>query len=171
MKHTIPISATFSVFKYINVTPSVSITDRMYTSKVRRQWDPNAAVEVCDTSYSFYNVWDFNASIGLDTRIYGFFQPMKFLGDKVKMIRHVMTPSISFSGSPDFGSSFFGYYGSYDRPGPNGEIQQVTYSRFPNALFGVPGRGKTGSLNFSLANNLEMKVKSDNDSTGEKKYR
>ena len=169
MKHTIPISATFSVFKYINVTPSVSITDRMYTSKVRRQWDPNAAVEVCDTSYSFYNVWDFNASIGLDTRIYGFFQPMKFLGDKVKMIRHVMTPSISFSGSPDFGSSFFGYYGSYDRPGPNGEIQQVTYSRFPNGLFGVPGRGKTGTLNFSLANNLEMKVKSDNDSTGEKK--
>ncbi len=169
MKHTIPISATFSVFKYINVTPSMSITDRMYTSKVRRQWDPNAAVEVCDTSYSFYNVWDFNASIGLDTRIYGFFQPMKFLGDKVKMIRHVMTPSISFSGAPDFGSSFFGYYGSYDRPGPNGEIQQVTYSRFPNGLFGVPGRGKTGSLSFSLANNLEMKVKSDNDSTGEKK--
>lgn len=116
MKHTIPISATFSVFKYINVTPRCP-SPIVCTPQGASTVGSNAAVEVCDTSYSFYNVWDFNASIGLDTRIYGFFQPMKFLGDKVKMIRHVMTPSISFSGAPDFGSSFFGYYGSYDRPG------------------------------------------------------
>ncbi|MDE5688588.1 MAG: LPS-assembly protein LptD, partial [Paramuribaculum sp.] len=108
MRHSIPISATFNAFQYINITPSVSLTDRMYTTKVRRQWDPNASVEVCDTSYSFYNVWDFNASLSFDTKIYGFFQPLPFLGDKVKMIRHVLTPTVSFSGSPDFGSPFFG---------------------------------------------------------------
>ncbi len=169
MKHNIPISATFSVFKYFNVTPSVNITDRMYTQKVRRQWDPNAAAEVCDTTYSFYNVWDFNASIGMDTKIYGFFQPLPFLGDKLKMIRWVMTPSVSFSGAPDFGSSFFGYYGAYDRPESDGKIRRQTYSMFPNALYGVPGMGKQGSLNVSLSNNIEAKVKSDNDSTGEKK--
>ncbi len=169
MRHSIPISATFNVFKYLNLTPSISLTDRMYTSKVRKMWDPNAAVEVTDTSYSFYNVWDFSASISLDTKIYGFYQPLPFLGNKVKMIRHVLTPTISFTGAPDFGSSFFGYYGTYERPNADGTVQQVKYSRFPNALYGVPGQGKTGSVNFSFANNLEMKVKSDNDSIGEKK--
>ncbi len=169
MKHSVPISATFNVFKYFNLTPSITITDRMYTNKVRRHWDPNAAVEVCDTSYSFYNVWDFSTSLSFDTKIYTFYRPMKFLGDKIKMIRHVLTPTISFNAAPDFGSSFFGYYGHYQYPDANGVLQTRDYSYYPNSLFGVPGTGKTGSVTLSLANNLEMKVKSDNDSTGEKK--
>ena len=161
-------SGQFNIFNVLNITPTINLTDRMYTTKVRRQWDPNAAAEVCDTSYNFYNVWDFNASIALDTKIYGFWQPAKFLGDKVKMIRHVLTPTISFSGSPDFSSPFFGYYGTYRYPGVNGEMMERKYSMFPNSLFGVPGEGKTGMVNVSLANNLEMKVKT-NDSIGEKK--
>ena len=169
MKHSIPISATFNAFKYINLTPSISFTDRMYTRKVRRDWDPAAAAEICDTTYSFYNVWDFNASLSLDTKIYGFFKPLPFLGDKVKMIRHVLTPTISFSGSPDFSSSFFGYYGQYNYTDANGNQQTRKYSLFPNSLYGVPGEGKTGMVSVSLANNVEMKVKSDNDSIGEKK--
>lgn len=169
MRHSIPISATFNVLKYINVTPSLNLTDRMYSSKVRKHWDPVLGIEVADTAYNFYNVWDFQASVSADTKIYGFFQPLPFLGDKIKMIRHVLTPTISFSGAPDFGSSFFGYYGSYERPLANGQMQKVQYSRFPNSLFGVPGTGKSGSVSVSLANNLEMKVKTDNDSIGEKK--
>ncbi len=170
MRHSIPVSATFNVLKYLNLTPSLSFTDRMYTSKIRRQWDPNASVERCDTSYSFYNVWDFSASVSLDTKIYGFYQPLPFLGDKVKMIRHVLTPSISFSGAPDFSSAFFGYYGQYTVPDPNGGPGQVRkYSLFPNSLYGVPGQGKSGTVSVNLANNVEMKVKSDNDSIGEKK--
>lgn len=169
MRHTMPISATFNVFKYFNITPNITLTDRMYTTKVRRQWDPNAAREICDTSYNFYNVWDFNASLSFDTKIYGFFQPLPFLGDKIKMIRYVLTPTVSISGAPDFSSPFFGYYGSYDMPGANGTVTRRTYSLFPNSLFGVPAQGKSGIVNISLANNLEMKVKSDNDSIGEKK--
>ncbi len=169
MRHSVPVSATFSIFKYFNLTPSVNLTDRMYTSKVRRSWDPNASAEVCDTTHSLYNVWDFNASLSLDTKIYGFFRPMKFLGDKIKMVRWVITPTVSFSGSPDFSSRFFGYYGQYQVPDANGQMMTRKYSMFPNSLFGVPGEGKTGMVNFSLANNLEMKVKSDNDSIGEKK--
>jgi hypothetical protein len=107
--------------------------------------------------------------VSLDTKIYGFFQPMKFLGDKVKMIRHVMTPTISLSGSPDFSSPFFGYYGNYTYQNAQGEMIKKTYSMFPNSLYGVPGQGKSGTVNVSIANNLEMKVKSDADSTGEKK--
>ncbi len=169
MKHSIPISATFPLFTYFNITPSVSLTDRMYTQKVRRAWDPAASAEVADTTYSFYNVWDFNASVSLDTKVYGFFQPLPFLGDKVKMIRHVFTPTVSFSGAPDFSSPFFGYYGSYDYTDAQGRQQTKKYSMFPSALYGVPGQGKTGMVSVSLANNVEMKVKSDNDSIGEKK--
>lgn len=169
MKHSIPISATFNLFKYINFTPQISFTDRMYTNKVRRQWDPNAAAEVCDTTYNFYNVWDFSASMSLDTKIYGFYQPLPFLGNKVKMIRHVLTPTISFSASPDFSSSFFGYYGTYQYVDVNGKEQTRKYSLFPNSMFGVPGQGKTGAVTVSLANNVEMKVRDDNDSIGEKK--
>ncbi|MCM1164122.1 MAG: LPS-assembly protein LptD [Muribaculaceae bacterium] len=169
MKHTVPISATFNILKYFNVTPSISITDRMYSSKVRRQWDPNASAEVLDTTYSLYNVWDFSASVSASTKVYGFFQPLPFLGNKVKMVRYVLTPTISFSGAPDFGSKFFGYYDTYQYTNSRGELVERQYSMFPNSLFGVPGTGKTGSLSFSLANNLEMKVRSDNDSIGEKK--
>lgn len=166
MRHSVPISATFQVLKYVNVTPSITLNDRMYTQKVRRQWDPQAAAEICDTTYSLYNVFDFNASIGLSTKIYGFWQPL--FGKKVKMFRHVMTPTISLSGAPDFGARFWGYYGSYDYTDANGIAQHKEYSMFPNALFGVPGKGKQGIVSFSLANNLEMKV-ATNDSIGEKK--
>lgn len=170
MNHRVPISATFNMFNYINITPSIDFQDRMYTRKVRRQWDPEMGMEICDTTYSLYNVWDMRASVSLDTKLYGFYQPLGFLGKKVKMIRHVFTPSISFSAAPDFGSSFFGYYGQYEYPDPTtGELRQRRYNYFPNALFGVPSEGKTGSISYNLANNLEMKVKSDNDSIGEKK--
>jgi len=168
MKHNVPISATFNLFKYFNLTPSINVTDRMYTSKIRREWDPAKSAEVTDTTYSFYNVWDFTSSVSLDTKIYGFFQPLPFLGDKVKMIRHVLTPTVSFSYAPDFSSPWFGYYGQYSYVDPDGNTQSRKYSLFPNSLFGVPGQGETGAVSVSLSNNLEMKVKT-NDSIGEKK--
>jgi hypothetical protein len=168
MKHSIPISATFPLFTYFNITPSISLTDRMYTQKVRRQWDPAASAEVADTTYSFYNVWDFTASVSMDTKIYGFFQPLPFLGNKVKMIRHVLTPTVSFSGSPDFSSPFFGYYGTYNYTDTQGYQQKKKYSYFPSGLYGTPGEGRSGTVSWSLANNLEMKVRT-NDSIGEKK--
>lgn len=169
MRHNVPISATFNLLNCFNVTPSVNITDRMYTMKVKRQWDPNASVEVADTSYSFYNVYDFTASVSVDTKLYGFWRPIGFLKKKISMIRHVITPSVSFSGAPDFGSKFFGYYGSYDYPDAQGRMQTRTYSYFPNALFGVPGQGKSGILSYQISNNLEMKTRSDNDSIEPKK--
>ena len=169
MSHSVPVSATFNLFKYFNITPSLTLNDRMYTSKIRRQWDPNASAEVCDTTYNFYNVFDFNFAISLNTKIYGFFKPLKFLGDKLQMVRHVLTPTISFSAAPDFGSSFWGYYGSYDYPDAHGEIKRKTYSYFQHGIFGTAPSGKSGTISFSIANNIEAKVKSDQDSTGYKK--
>lgn len=169
MSHTLPISATFNVLNYINITPSLRFVDRMYTNKVRRSWNTELNREQMDTTYGFYNVWDFQASVSMDTKIYGFFQPVGFLAKKMKMVRWVITPSLSFAGAPDFGSDFFGYYGRYSYMDSRGQEQIRKYSYFQNALFGVPSQGKNGSISFQIANNLEMKVKSNNDSTGEKK--
>lgn len=169
MRHSVPISATFNLLKYFNVTPSVNLTDRMYTTKVRRQWDPNASAEVADTLYSLYNVFDFSASVSIDTKLYGFWRPIGFLKKKISMIRHVITPSVSFSGAPDFGAKFFGYYGEYQYPDAQGNMQTRRYSLFPNSLFGVPGEGKSGTLSYQISNNLELKTRSDNDSIEPKK--
>lgn len=169
MNHRVPISATFNVLNYINITPAINLTDRMYTNKVNRSWNEAERREELDTVHGFYNVYDFQASVSLDTKVYAFFQPIGKLGQKFKMIRWVLTPSISFSGAPDFSSPFFGYYGKYSYIDSRGNEQIKKYSKFPNALFGVPGEGKTGSVSFSLSNNLEMKVKTDDDSIGEKK--
>ncbi|MBQ1724808.1 MAG: LPS-assembly protein LptD, partial [Muribaculaceae bacterium] len=163
------ISATFNVFKYINLTPTLTLNDRMYTSKIKRAWDPNASAEVRDTTYSFYNIFDFNFSLSLNTKIYGFFRPMKFLGDKVQMIRHVLTPTITLSAAPDFSSPFWGYWGSYEYLDPNGVMRERRYSYFQHGLFGGANSGRTGMVTFNIANNLEAKVRSDKDSTGYRK--
>lgn len=168
-QHSLPVSATFSIFKYFNVSPSVSVNDRMYTSKIRRQWDTQASREVQDTTYGFYNIFDFNASLGFDTKIYGFWKPMKFLGDKVQMIRHVLTPTVALSWSPDFGNRGWGIYDFYYFTDMAGNLQRRDYSYFSHGIFGVPGRGKSGMVTVNLANNLEMKVRSDKDSTGVRK--
>ncbi len=167
--HSVPISATFTALTYLNITPSIKLNDRMYTQKVKRMWDPNAAAEVMDTSYSFYNVFDFNTSLSFDTKVYGFYRPIGFLGKRVKMIRHVITPTVSFSYNPDFSDPMWGIYGRYTTPTPNGDPVERSYSMFPTALFGVPGAGKSGTITYSLANNLEMKTINPNDSTAEEK--
>lgn len=169
LKHYLPVSATFSVFKYLNLSPSVTLNDRMYTSKVRRQWDPDASAEQLDTVYGFYNLFDFNAGVSLDTKLYGFWKPLPFLGDKVQMIRHVLTPTVSFTYAPDFSDPFWGIYGNYNYVDKEGVKQNRVYSYFPNSIFGAPGQGMQGVVSVQLSNNVEMKVKSDNDSSGYKK--
>ena len=170
MKHQIPVSASFTLFKCLNVTPSFNFTDRMYTNKVNKSWDEKRQVEVSDTTYGFHNVYDWNLSIALSTKLYGFWVPnRKIFGDKIQAIRHVLSPSVSFSYAPDFGASSYGYWDTYQKTDADGNVSLVSYSPYQNALFGVPGKGKSGTINFTLGNNLEMKVKSDKDSTGFKK--
>ena len=170
MQHSIPINANFTLFKYINVNPSITITDRMYTNKVMRSWDEAAQEEVCDTLYGFNNVYNWQMSLSASTKLYGFYVPSrKIFGDKIQAVRHVLTPQVSFSYAPDFGSSRYGYWETYQKTDSAGNVSLVSYSPYSGSLFGVPGKGKTGSISFSLANNVEMKVKSDDDSTGYKK--
>lgn len=158
------------MFKYLNVTPSFSFTDRMYTNRIMKQWDPRASAVVNDTIYGFYNVYNYSGSVTFQTKLYGFYQPLKwFGGKKIKMIRHVMTPSVSVTGAPDFSAQRFGFWQRYTQVNKDGTIEEVKYSPFSHGLFGTAPQGKQGTVNFSLANNLEMKVNSDRDTTGVKK--
>lgn len=167
VSHNIPISATFQLFKYINVTPSFTYNERWYTNRIERHWDTDQNKEVQDTIYGFNRVYNYNFSIGLNTKLYGFYKPIKAIfGDKIEAIRHVFTPNISFSAAPDFGKERYGFYGTYSYIDEYGETITTTYNKYSNGLFGSAPSGKQGNINFSVSNNIEMKVKSDKDTTG-----
>lgn len=169
-QHDIPISANFTLFNYLNVNPSLNFTDRMYSSKVKKSWNDRTQTEKTDTIYGFNNVYNWSLNLGMSTKLYGRFIPnRKFFGDKVQAIRHVITPSISFSYAPDFGSRRYGYYDYYQKTDADGNVSLVGYSPYQNGMYSVPGRGRSGNISFDLGNNIEMKVKSDKDSTGLKK--
>lgn len=170
MSHTVPISATFQLFKYINVSPNFRLRDYMYSNRIMRSWDEATQTEVRDTTYGFYNLYDWSLGISANTTLYGFYKPWKKLfGDKIIAIRHVFKPSVSFSYSPDFTADRFGYVKTYRKVDANGEVSEVRYSPYSNGIYGYPSSTKSGSVTMSVSNNLEMKVKSDRDSTGERK--
>lgn len=169
-QHDIPISANFTLFNYLNVNPSFNFTDRMYSSKVRKSWNDRTQTEETDTIYGFNNVYNWSLNLGVSTKLYGRFIPnRKIFGDKVQAIRHVITPSVSFSYAPDFGSRRYGYYDYYQKTDADGNVSLVGYSPYQNGMYSVPGRGRSGNISVDLGNNIEMKVKSDKDSTGIKK--
>lgn len=165
MQHRIPVSATFSLFNYINVTPSFNYTERWYTRKITQMWDSeNKRITPKDTINEFNRVYDFSYSVAFQTKMYGFYEPIFKIG-KLQRIRHVFTPTITFGGNPDFSGPGFGYYDRFLYYDANGEKQEYIYSPYQYEIFGVPGRGKQSNINFNFENNLEMKVGTRNDST------
>lgn len=168
MQHNIPIDATFQLFKYINITPSFSFRDIMYSRKVMRSWDTAQQIEQRDTVYGFYNLYDWNMSISANTTLYGFYKPLLFK-KKILNVRHVIKPGISFTYAPDFTTESYGYTTSYVKTDANGNVSTVTYSPYQGGIYSYPSGTRQGMISMSLSNNLEMKVKSERDSTGEKK--
>ena len=163
MQHSIPVSASFTVLNYINLTASFNFTDRTYTNKIMRSWD--GTTEQRDTIYGLYNVYNWNMSLAASTKLYGFLTPPRgFLGGRIQKIRHVFTPQVSLNYAPDFSASRYGYYETYLKTDSEGNVTMVEYSPFQNSLYGVPGKGKTGSIAFDMSNNLEMKMYDRNDS-------
>ena len=173
MRHSIPVSATFQILKNINVTPSFNYNSRWYTYKVMQSWDDSQMKAVRDTVYGFNRVYNYSLSVSANTKLYGFYQPSKLwirmFGDKLIMTRHVFTPSVSYSMSPDFSAARYGFYDTYVYTDDKGEVRTVEYSPYSGSLYGVPGKGKSGTLSMSVGNNLEMKVRSDKDTTGVRK--
>lgn len=171
MQHKIPVSATFNLFKYINIVPSFNYTERWYLSKVKQSYDPSPASSDHvrrDTINGFNRVYDYNLSLQLNTKLYGMYKPL-FMKSKEIQIRHVFTPTVSYTYTPDFGKARYGYYDTYTYTDEDGEVRTVEYSPYDGAVYGVPGKNMSQNISFSVDNNLEMKMKSDKDTTGYKK--
>ena len=169
MRHNIPVSASFNILGYINVTPSFNYTERWYTNRVEQSWDETEQTVVRDTIWGFNRVYNYNMSVSANTKLYGMFIPNPRIFKKIQAVRHVFTPTVSFSYAPDFGASRYGYWKTYTKTDLDGNVSLVEYSPYSGSLYGTVSRGKTGSVTFDMSNNIEMKVKSDRDSTGVKK--
>jgi len=165
-KHAIPVSMSLKVMKFFTLSPSFNYSEKWYPYSIRKSWsndtlftaiDTIAGYVKTDTVNGFMAAREYSLSASLSTRIYGMYQ---FKKGPVVAIRHVVTPSVSFSYHPDFGSDSWGYYHNYqtDNKGNTGR-----YSIFEKSLYGGPPDGKSGAVSFSLTNNLEMKVRSKQD--------
>jgi hypothetical protein len=175
MQHTVPVSATYTILEHINISPSVNYSERWYTNRIDREYDMNTGrLTPSDTTYGFYRLYEYSASVSASTTLYGEFIPIKPLQRFVNKIRHRMEPSVSFSARPDFGDPKYGYYNYYtarDETTASGRPNVVSgyYSPFEGQLFGVPGRGKSGSVSFALNNNIEAKIPDENEESGLRK--
>lgn len=160
MQHNIPVSATFTLFNHFNVSPSVNYTERWYTKKVMKEYDmEEKKLLPTDTIYGFHRVYNYNASLSINTKLYGMYKPL-FMKSKDIQIRHVFTPQVSLSGAPDFGASRYGYHKEYT----DAEGNLMSYSPYEGQPFGVPSMGKQGVVTFDVSNNFEMKYKTKSDS-------
>lgn len=156
-KHTIPISTSFNLLKYFTVSPSVNYNEIWYFKKLSYNYNElEDGIEI-DTTNSFQRAWSYSSAFALSTRIYG---TVFFKKGKIKAIRHVISPEISMSFSPDFTKPKFGYYENVQI---NREGDTKLLSKYENFLFGSPRIGSSASMNFYIGNNLEMKVVDKND--------
>lgn len=169
--HSIPMSFPITFLKYFTLTPSFSYHERWYFKRYDQSWNEELNQVQKDTIYGFNRVYDFTTSVSLSTKFYGFYKPVKFLfGDKIEMIRHVITPTISFSYHPDFGKEKFKVWDSYERPASDGTMVKQYYSHYAGMKYGAPSQGIAGVLNMRLDNNIEMKVApSKKDTTSQSK--
>ena len=157
VQHTIPLSTSFNLFNYFMLTPSVNYTERWYFKTTQYAYDADSAKVDTFTVHGFQAARDYQASLGLSTRIYGMYQ---FRGGPVTAVRHVMTPSVSLSYRPDFGKEKYGYYKTIQTDAAGNTRR---YSIFERSVYGGPGAGPFANLGFSLDNNIEMKVRTRSD--------
>jgi hypothetical protein len=166
------VDAPLRVLKYLNVTPSFNYQERTYFKGIEKRWDPDTVYVAgsdgrvdtirgqikSDTIWRFNSARNFSAQIGINTKVVGIY---KFKSMKVLAMRHIFTPSVSFSYSPDFSKDRF-KYNKYVQGNANGEM--VKYSVFePDAVYGVPGAGQVAQVGWSLNNSFELKTYSKKD--------
>ena len=167
VKHTIPISTSFSLFNYLNFSPSATYNEQWSFRKIEKEWSEKEQMVKSDTTYGFYRQYSFRFSGSFNTKLYGDYQ---FIGKDpvVKAVRHVVTPTFSFSYAPDFRNPRWGFQKSYqsDSTGTIGYY----YPTQDGAYFSAPS-GPQASIGFGLSQTLEMKVRSKADSTGVKKVK
>ncbi|WP_345169828.1 putative LPS assembly protein LptD [Algibacter aquimarinus] len=161
-QHNIPLSTNFKLFKYFSLTASSNYNEVWTFKTVDKTFDPVAREVVTETVNGFDSFRTYNFSTSLGTTIYGLFNFEKEGKDaKIKAIRHIMRPSISYNINPSFDK----YYDTFEIVSADGlTTEDVDFTRFEESIFGVPNRNFSSSMGISLSNNIEAKVR-DRDST------
>lgn len=180
--HTIPLQTSFKILKYINVNPSITYNERWYFSKIDKSWDSSYVyIDTLenDTVFGritekvikeFGRVNDLIFSISASTKIYTI---VNYRNKYLKAVRHIFTPSISYSLKPDYGDPKYGYWQTLnykEKVGNDTIVRSSRYSPYDGAIHGVPSEGLSRSISYSFGNNLEAKIRDKNDTvTGTKK--
>ena len=157
---------SFTLFKYLNFSPSISYGMNWFFRKTEKEWNPETqrVEDIKGKAFGTFGVTQtYSGSISMSTRIYGMFNFGKHR--KVQAIRHVISPSLSFSYSPDKAKPFNGWR-TLKYVDNKGQEKELDYNIYAGQLYGVPGKGETGNLSLSIGNNVEAKVRDLRDTTG-----
>ncbi|HLS95143.1 MAG TPA: putative LPS assembly protein LptD [Sphingobacterium sp.] len=159
-QHNIPIALTLNAFKYFQFNTSVNYTERWYLQSTRKRLinRVDGFEQVVDTVQGFRRAYDYSVSSGLSTKVYGMYPKM----GKIEAIRHVITPSVNLNYRPDFSDPRYGFYREFVNE--NGALER--YSIFERGIYGSPSAGKSMGIGFSIDNNVEAKIRTANDTTG-----
>lgn len=162
IKHNIPLSASFKLLKHFTLSPSLSYDEIWYFKKLNYSYNEETNEIDRDTVSGFNAIRSYSASASINTRVYGTVLFRREYG--IQAIRHMMTPSISYSYRPDFGTDKYGYYQTVQSDSLG---NTKTLSHYAGFVYGQgPGMGESSSISLSITNTLEMKYKSRKDTTG-----
>lgn len=165
MKNNTSISTTTTVLRYFNLSLNANLDNVLTNKTIRKNYNPSTGTLEISDKKNIAGYSTFSTSASLQTTLYGMLKFGK--NSKIQAVRHMFTPSIGFSYTPDFGSEKWGYYQHYTDATGN----LVPYSIFEGGLYGSPSTGLSKAITFSFNNNIEMKVKSKKDSTGVQKIK
>jgi hypothetical protein len=162
--HNIPVGLSMNVLRYFQFNTGGNYTERWYFQTINKRYERGVTTPVIDTIPGFKRAGEYSLNAGLTTKIYS---EASFSG-RIRKIRHVMTPSISFNYRPDFGDPSYGYYrtavSSASIPSP---YTYQRYSIFEQGVYGGPGAGRTAGIGFNLDNTIEAKVRAKSTDTSQ----
>ena len=156
VRHDLPIQTSFKLFKFYTLSASVGLNEVWYFQTIDKIVDPLTNQIITKRVNGFDRAWTYTPRIAINTRYYGMKQ---FQKGSIKAIRHVITPTLDFTFTPDYSDASWGYFKSVrDTAG-----REIKYSRFEQGIFGGPGVGRQGNIGFALDNNIEMKIMQGKD--------
>lgn len=168
-QHNIPIGTSYKLARDLTFSANINYQGVAYLNSIRKSYDPLKDQVIADTIDGFHYAQNFTTSTSLafTPKFFGMYTFKK--GKKVEAIRHVLSPSLSVSYTPDLGLSDNRYYRTYSNATSD---QEVRYNILSGGVYGFPQKGsKSGYVNFSLDNNIEMKVRNDNDTTSNEDFK
>jgi len=167
VRHSLPLSTSFKMLKFLTVSPSLSYEERWYFEKLNWNYNETDKRFVADTIDQFNRVFNYSGGASMTTRIYGMYTS-KNPKSKIKAIRHVVNPSVGYSYQPDFSDPSYDYYQKFTVKDGAGNENVVFKARHENFIYGTAGYGKSSALSMGLNNNIEMKVRGAKDTVDRK---